>query len=202
MTPTLARTPFLDRIAYPCMVRHGLARLEVFDLTVFDADAARGRGWRIRLKAQLADTSTGSPGGTCTTCRFRRFLSEGQASDLRRDKMVRRRLSHYLVRFLGRWLESLCPVPAAPHGTPPSLSPIRAAAPPARGLQIAPSRQEGETTTTSAREPTAAGVAERSDLVEAANEALALRLSLSSWGILPREEATEGVAQNLEITRE
>lgn len=34
------------------------------------------------------------------SCRFRRFLSELQAADLRRDKTPRRGLSHYLVHFL------------------------------------------------------------------------------------------------------
>ncbi len=53
----LVRTPFLDRIAYPWMVRHGLAWLEVFDSTVFDADAARGRGWRILPKGWVAPGS-------------------------------------------------------------------------------------------------------------------------------------------------
>lgn len=33
-------------------------------------------------------------------CRFRLFLSELQASDLRRDKKLRRCLSHYLVQIL------------------------------------------------------------------------------------------------------
>jgi hypothetical protein len=43
----LFRTPFLDRFAYPLLVRRGFGALAVVDPSRCDVDAARAKGWRI-----------------------------------------------------------------------------------------------------------------------------------------------------------
>ncbi|GAA1241927.1 hypothetical protein [Oryzihumus leptocrescens] len=46
--------PFIDRFAYPLLVARGLGSLDVVDPDLFDADAARTKGWRILPQGYVA----------------------------------------------------------------------------------------------------------------------------------------------------
>lgn len=56
----LFHLPFVDRFAYPRLVARGLGSLEVVDPDLFDADAARAKGWRILPRGYVAPGSRGS----------------------------------------------------------------------------------------------------------------------------------------------
>ena len=53
----LLRTPFVDRFAYPLLVRRGLGALDVVDPDVFDGDSALAEGWRILPREFIAPGS-------------------------------------------------------------------------------------------------------------------------------------------------